>query len=246
MALYGSSGTGALGETRGWAERALAKGRKGRNWAEPGGSRQDPRQGGGAQTTQPASWGPGEWGGGGEAALSLDPSKRSPPGLPRPVGNALSGTPSGKHGPFQQAPQAVNGERQERGDTTPPSRPPGGNLAPPRAGKPSFLLPLFLLHSLSHACNPGAHVTLHLLFHIQHGTPDIVSCFCIAFARISWAPFSFTGVLLINTQLGASLVAQRLSSHIPLRWPRVRQFGSWVRTWHRLVSHAVVGVPRIK
>ena len=28
--------------------------------------------------------------------------------------------------------------------------------------------------------------------------------------------------------------------------PRVCQFGSWVQTWHRLASHAVVGVPHIK
>ena len=27
---------------------------------------------------------------------------------------------------------------------------------------------------------------------------------------------------------------------------RVRQFGSQVRTWHRLACHAVVGIPRIK
>ena len=31
-----------------------------------------------------------------------------------------------------------------------------------------------------------------------------------------------------------------------LRWPRVRQFGSQVQTWHCLTSHAVVGVPHIK
>ena len=45
---------------------------------------------------------------------------------------------------------------------------------------------------------------------------------------------------------GASLVGQRLSSHIPLGQPGVRGFGSRVRTWHRLASHAVVGVPHIK
>ena len=45
---------------------------------------------------------------------------------------------------------------------------------------------------------------------------------------------------------GAGLVAQRLSVQIPLRWPRVRWFGSQVQTWHRLASYAVVGVPHIK
>ena len=44
----------------------------------------------------------------------------------------------------------------------------------------------------------------------------------------------------------AGLVVQRLSSHVPLRQPRVHRFRSRVRTWHHLASHAVVGVPRIK
>ena len=44
----------------------------------------------------------------------------------------------------------------------------------------------------------------------------------------------------------ASPVAQQLNSHIPLWWPRVGRFGSRVQTWHRLASHAVVGVPHIK
>ena len=44
----------------------------------------------------------------------------------------------------------------------------------------------------------------------------------------------------------ASPVVQRLSTHIPLGRPRVRGFGSRVRTWHCLASHAVVGVPHIK
>ena len=30
------------------------------------------------------------------------------------------------------------------------------------------------------------------------------------------------------------------------RWPRVHRFGSQVRTWHHLASHAVVGIPHIK
>ena len=45
---------------------------------------------------------------------------------------------------------------------------------------------------------------------------------------------------------GAGPVAQRLSSHVPLWLPRVRWFGSWVRTWHCLSSHAVVSIPRKK
>ena len=50
-----------------------------------------------------------------------------------------------------------------------------------------------------------------------------------------------------NTGLsGAGLVAQCLSSHVLLRLPGVRWFGSRVQTWHHLASHAVVGVPHIK
>ena len=45
---------------------------------------------------------------------------------------------------------------------------------------------------------------------------------------------------------GPSLVAQRLNSHIPLPRPGVHWFGSRVRTWYSLASHAVVGVPHIK
>ena len=30
------------------------------------------------------------------------------------------------------------------------------------------------------------------------------------------------------------------------QWPGVRWFGSQVRTWHHLASHAVVGIPHIK
>ena len=41
-------------------------------------------------------------------------------------------------------------------------------------------------------------------------------------------------------------MAQQLSAHVPLQRPGVRWFGSRVRTWHRLASHAVVGVPHIK
>ena len=46
--------------------------------------------------------------------------------------------------------------------------------------------------------------------------------------------------------LGASLVALRLSLHIPLGRPGVRQFGSRVQTWHHLANHAVAGIPHIK
>ena len=50
----------------------------------------------------------------------------------------------------------------------------------------------------------------------------------------------------VKRQLGAGPVAQWLSVHVPLRWPRVCWFGSRVRTWHCSSSHAVVGIPHIK
>ena len=49
-----------------------------------------------------------------------------------------------------------------------------------------------------------------------------------------------------NCKTGAVPVVQQLSAHVPLQQPWVRWFGSRVRTWHRLVRHAVVGVPHIK
>ena len=39
--------------------------------------------------------------------------------------------------------------------------------------------------------------------------------------------------------VGAGLVAQWLSSCIPLRQPRVRVFGCWARTYTQLISHAM-------
>ena len=45
--------------------------------------------------------------------------------------------------------------------------------------------------------------------------------------------------------IGAGL-AQQLSAHILLWWPRVHWFGSRVCTWHSLASHAVVGVLHTK
>ena len=45
---------------------------------------------------------------------------------------------------------------------------------------------------------------------------------------------------------GTGPVVQWLSAHVPLRWPGVRWFGSWVRTWHHLVSHTVAGIRHIE
>ena len=37
--------------------------------------------------------------------------------------------------------------------------------------------------------------------------------------------------------LGAGPVAEWLSARAPLRWPRVRRFESWARTWHHSSGH---------
>ena len=48
-----------------------------------------------------------------------------------------------------------------------------------------------------------------------------------------------------NIYIGASLLAQRLSAHVPLG-AGVRWFRSRVRTWPLGKHHALAGVPRIK
>ena len=61
---------------------------------------------------------------------------------------------------------------------------------------------------------------------------------------VSW--ISLTAAHFQNTRGLAGPVVQRLSTHVLLWWPGVRHLGSWVHTWHRLASHAVVSVPHIK
>ena len=51
--------------------------------------------------------------------------------------------------------------------------------------------------------------------------------------------------IIKNTNKRAGPVAQRFSAQVPLWRPGVPRFGSGVRTWHRLASQAVVGVPHI-
>ena len=59
-----------------------------------------------------------------------------------------------------------------------------------------------------------------------------------------WLIYSY--VACFESNQGAGLVVQQLSAQVLLLWPRVHWFGSRVRTWHRMASHAVVGVPHIK
>ena len=47
-------------------------------------------------------------------------------------------------------------------------------------------------------------------------------------------------LLYIKGLYGAGPVAEWLSSHALLRWPRVRRFRSWAWTWHRSSGHAEV------
>ena len=66
--------------------------------------------------------------------------------------------------------------------------------------------------------------------------------------EIIWArPFNCQGRLELELKPWAGpVVAQRLSLHVPLRRPGVRQFGSRVRTWHCMARHVVAGIPLIK
>ena len=76
-----------------------------------------------------------------------------------------------------------------------------------------------------------------------------ISCFTKAASKSKLKWLNKKTLKLIHNKkytAGASPVAQRLSAHVPLWRPRVRQFASWVKTWHRLASHAAVGIPQIK
>ena len=75
------------------------------------------------------------------------------------------------------------------------------------------------------------HVKLIILYHIKN--------YCIT------TSLTVKSTLKIKS-IGAVLVAQWLSLHILLQQPGVCRFGSQVQTWHRLASHAVIGVPHIK
>ena len=59
-------------------------------------------------------------------------------------------------------------------------------------------------------------------------------------------PFKIGKTVKLRIEGGAGPVAQQLSAHIPLQWPGVHWPESQVWTWHRLGSHAVVGIPHIK
>ena len=107
-------------------------------------------------------------------------------------------------------------------------------------GSIMIYLSRLLLYELSFQYSTSAG-KLHLLPHINHKI--IVKKFSFP-SKCSSGPGQ--RFLTIENIPGAGLVAQWLSAHVLLRWPGVRQFRSWVQTWHRLASHAVVGVPHIK
>ena len=50
-----------------------------------------------------------------------------------------------------------------------------------------------------------------------------------------WARTEVTQPLTLCSS-GASPVAQRLSAHVPLRWPGVRQFRAWIQTYPPLIK----------
>ena len=70
--------------------------------------------------------------------------------------------------------------------------------------------------------------------------------FCSSFSSEVSISMMVLHLVPSKTALGAGPVARWLSEHILLWRPWVHWFGSWLRTWHRLSSHAVVGIPHIK
>ena len=53
-----------------------------------------------------------------------------------------------------------------------------------------------------------------------------------------WSKIYLSERSVFREDIGAGPVAEWLSLHAPLRWPRVRQFRSWAWTWHCSSSHA--------
>ena len=90
----------------------------------------------------------------------------------------------------------------------------------------------FLIDPNEQKSTSPTHPTL--LAFVEHDSSRLRSNLLVLLVSISQKPGE------------AGLVVQRLSLHVPLRWPGVRRFGSRAWTWHCLSSHAVVGVPHIK
>ena len=117
---------------------------------------------------------------------------------------------------------------------------------------PSLLANHWLIHlhkHCSHCLQCGTHLALwenFLQHQLIHSGKNPYWCYDCGRCFRQRLPWPFIGAHTHARNLGAGQVAQRLSVHVLLQWPRVHWFGSRVRTWHRLASHAVVGVPHIK
>ena len=103
--------------------------------------------------------------------------------------------------------------------------------------------------SANKTSSSGVHC--HVIIHPYY-VPGRHNCWCLGNV-VGWilAPMTFTRKMILDSlrgpnviawavknrhKCGASLVAQQLSSHIPLHRPRVHQFGSQVRTYTPLVK----------
>ena len=98
------------------------------------------------------------------------------------------------------------------------------------------------LHNL---CNPPPKN--NWIFFIKVGKAVILlKQFYQSLLRMMYTAMLNQRIIIMKRLPGAGVVAQLLSSHVPLRWQRVRRLGSQVWTWHQLTSHAVVAMPQIK
>ena len=68
----------------------------------------------------------------------------------------------------------------------------------------------------------------------------------IQYALFLDACYTLPGACVLKALQGAGPVAQQLSAHVSIRRPGVLRFGSRVRMWHYLASHAVADVLHIK
>ena len=78
-------------------------------------------------------------------------------------------------------------------------------------------------------------------------SPPTLRCTQKMYSKVNYIFLEFSVYAAYKgIQMGFGPVVQWLRLHIPLLQPGISWFGSQVRTWHHLASHAVVGVPHIK
>ena len=117
---------------------------------------------------------------------------------------------------------------------------------------PSPFLSIILISLWSYFISPFGREEIITIFCPNHGLMSqaewemLLYVLKLLFEISIYTLYSPTNSFLLNIFCGAGPMGQQLSAHIPLLQPGVHQFGSRVRTWHRLAHHAVVVIPHIK